>query len=341
MLISRSLARIPGADRLVLAVGVFDGMHRGHRAILATLKRRARAIGARAAVLTFEEHPRKVLYPAKAVRLLSSTEHRLFLLAQAGVEVCFLVPFTRRFSRMSPEAFAATVLARRLGVRELWMGSTARLGHLRTGTPARMKALAARCGFRFGTVHPVGGGRRSISSTRVRSLVESGDLAAVRRLLARPYDVFGRPVAGDARGRALGFPTVNLDVHSEVLPPPGIYAVWAELLSVRHKPVARGVQELETVRVGGRRRGVVNLGTRPTFYGSRGPRVLELHLMSFSGTVRARRVRVLFVRKLRQERKFASSEALVRQINKDVRLADTYLDGGVYAGHERRERVCH
>ena len=326
--------------RAEVTIGMFDGVHLAHqRLIRAAVRLAARRHGTSLA-LTFDPDPQRVLSPSKALPPLMPLAHRIELMRALGLDLIWVIPFTRRFSRMSPDVFAETVLAKRLGVRELWMGASARFGHRRRGTPRRMKALAARYGFRFGVVDLMGTGRHSISSTRVRRLVERGKLAEVRRLLGRCYDVLGRPVAGDARGRLLGFPTLNLDVASEVLPPSGVYAVWAELVDVREKTLTPGLSTFGAARVGARAAGVVNLGTRPTFYGTRGARVMELHLLNVTQAVRARTVRVLFMRKIRQERRFSSPQALVRQINKDVRLADTYLDGGPHATDERTQRVC-
>ncbi len=321
------LSRIPSrAVRrvgTVAAVGIFDGVHRGHQKILARAVTRARATRTTPAAVTFHPHPVSVLRPGAALPLLIGLEERLRRVAAAGIRLALVVRFTRPFSRWSPEEFVRRVLAEGLRAREVVVGHDFGFGAGRSGSTATLRALGRRYGFRTHVVPPVRLGRARVSSGRIRRLIAEGRLAAAERLLGRPVSVTGGVVRGACRGRALGFPTANLRIESGVLPPVGVYAVHAKLSSSR----TRGGQAF---RGNDTFLGMANIGFRPTFR-SGGVRplldkrgltpLLEVHLFGMRRPLYHRTLQVEFRKRLRPERRFPSAEALAAQLACDARRA--------------------
>ena len=291
--------------RPVVAIGIFDGVHRGHQTILRRAAARAAALGATPAAITFYPHPLAVLAPGKLPPLLLSLEQRLRSFSECGIRSCLVIPFTRSFSRWKPDRFVRQLLVERLRVREVVVGHDFGFGAGRAGDVETLKALGRRWGFRVRIVGPVvrGGGR--ISSHRIREMIRAGRLSVAARRLGKPPTVVGRVVRGSGRGRRIGFPTANLRLEAGLLPPVGVYAV-----SVRVGPGSRP------------RGGMANVGLRPTFTRSpaRSP-LLEVHLFGFRGSLYGRRLEVGFLRRLRPERRFASATALARQLRKDAARA--------------------
>jgi riboflavin kinase/FMN adenylyltransferase len=289
----------PPASGTVATVGVFDGVHLGHQAILAEATARARSIGAVPAVLTFRQHPR-LLLTGSAPPQITSLEHRLVLLERAGIELCLVADFDANLRDTSAGEFVRHWLVGRLGVRLLVSGPDAKLGKDRQGTPPRLAEMGAFLGFGVVVVPPVSVGGRPARSSTIREAIAAGDLGGAAAMLGRRVSLLGTVVHGDARGAALGFPTANLDLHHELHPPAGVYAVEARL-------------------DGKRLRGVVNIGTRPTF--GAGAVTVEVHLLDFEGDLYGRDLEVEFLEKLREERRFASREDLVAQVRRDVERA--------------------
>ncbi|MBI3322180.1 MAG: riboflavin biosynthesis protein RibF [Candidatus Omnitrophica bacterium] len=320
----------------MIAVGVFDGVHRGHRAILEFAARRARAIDAEPVVVTFHPHPLSVLRPGQEPQLLLSLDQRRRHLAEAGVRRVAVIPFTRRFSAWPPERFLKQVLVRRLGAREVVVGHDFRFGRGRSGTVETLKQGGRRLGFTAWVVGPVRLGGRRVSSGEIRRRVASGDLAGARRMLGRPPSVVGRVVRGAGRGAKLGFPTANVHVEAGVLPPVGVYAVRARI-GTWHKTDLRYQVQMAGLVPGTELDGMANIGYRPTFgrgthwyrvrtrYGDENP-VLEVHLFRTRvPDLRGRRLEVEFIRRLRPERRFASAAALARQLARDASRARRLL----------------
>jgi riboflavin kinase/FMN adenylyltransferase len=285
---------------IFLAAGFFDGVHRGHvRVIRRTIERAARH-GGRAWVLTFDTHPLKVLKPGAAPRLLTSNPHKLRLLKTLSLDGCLVLPFTRQLAALPPEDFVRWLRHCAPSVVEVLVGSNWRFGRGGAGTPSVLSRLGRDAGLAVTVVSPVLRKGKPISSTRVRTEITRGDLVEARVLLGRPFSVLGTVTRGRTIGRRLGYPTANLDPHGEVLPPQGVYAVRAA--------PARKVFD-----------GVLNLGQRPTF-GIReasGPH-LELHLLDLRRELYGRDIEVFFVRRLRDEKTFASPGELSRQIAADI-----------------------
>jgi riboflavin kinase/FMN adenylyltransferase len=290
-----------GWGPIAVSLGNFDGVHRGHALLAERTVSEARALGGPAVVLTFDPHPARVLHPERAPATLVTVEQKAELLAALGIDRLAVLPFTRETAALGPEEFARDVLAGCLGATEVVVGANFRFGRGRGGDTAALTALGGALGFRVASVEPVLHEGAPISSTRVRAALAAGDVEEAARMLGRPFFVDGTVVEGDRRGRTIGFPTANLDPRNETLPAAGVYAC---LLSVGGEPA---------------RPAVANQGSRPTFGGG-APR-LEVHVLDFDRDLYGATVRVAFVSRLRDERRFASPQELVAQIEDDVARA--------------------
>jgi riboflavin kinase/FMN adenylyltransferase len=303
------LGTLPGA--LHLAIGVFDGLHLGHQAVIGAAQLAAREQGGTVVVVTFDPHPIEVLSPRHAPRLLSAPEHKLVLLErELGVRHCWVIPFDLDRAGQTGAEFiggllAATGPGRLAGI---YVGEQWRFGQNRSGDLALLETLGVTGGFvavGLATVEIEGA---PVSSTRIREAIGAGDFAVAKRLLGRDYTVYGTVVEGRRLGRTIGFPTANLRVHREQLPPTGVYAVRA------------------TGRGDGWN-GVANLGYRPTVSGDATERLLEVHLFDFVGDIYGEVLEVEFVEFLRAERKFAGVEELKAQIARDAGAARAVVSG--------------
>ena len=284
----------------VLALGNFDGLHRGHAKIIDRVRRRAGERGGTPAAMTFDPHPPRVVRPDKAPPLLMTTEQRLEALGRAGMQGVAVVRFTQEMSLWDPETFVRTVLVDWLRVVEVWVGANFLFGHDRAGTFSVLRSLGSRYGFRAEKIDPVRYKDFVVSSTRVRRLIAEGRVDEAGALLGHHYFIDGTVVRGDARGREIGFPTANLDTANELLPPPGVYATMAGLNGIEHPSVT-------------------NIGTRPTFGG--GEVRVESHLLDGGRDLYDARMRLSFVQRLRDERPFPDVDALRAQIEADARAA--------------------
>lgn len=306
----RSIDELPADLRFALTIGMFDGVHRGHQRAIGTLVRASRRAKAEAVVLTFDPHPAQVLRGSPPPLLCSPTE-KFARLAQLGVDTIVVQPFDDAFADQPPDEFLERIRTNRHLVALVMTGESA-FGRDRTGILARVRELAREMKFRAVEVSRLASDGGTVSSTRLRARLADGRLADVRRLLGRRYAVTGRVVAGDRRGRMLGYPTANLAFDAPVaLPPDGVYAVrvgWG------------GEDPLRPARTAD---GVASLGVRPTFGG--GERVLEAHLFDVDEDLYGTNLRVEFARRLRGEKKFSSAEALVRQMDRDAAYARSLL----------------
>lgn len=297
----------PAAGGAVVSVGVFDGVHLGHQAVLATNVARARERGSRASVVTFAEHPKKILL-GHAPRTLTSLEHRLELFRRAGLEHALVLAFDQELRSTPAREFIEDVLVRGLDARHFVLGFDSKFGRDREGTPELVRAL----GHSVEVPPRVVLSERAISSTAIREAVELGDLASAARMLGRRVSILGEVVRGEQLGGKLGFPTANLDLHHELHPPEGVYACLARLVDAPAQ---------------GTRPAVCNIGRRPTVRdpGAAAPTV-EVHLLESPGAqLYGRTLEVEFVARLREERRFADLDALRTQIAADVERARSLL----------------
>lgn len=287
------------ASKTCLAIGVFDGVHRGHQTVINTALDDARCSGASAVAVTFDPHPARILAPERAPLLLTSTAHKLALIRGLGVNVCVVIKFDRAFADTLAEEFLRRVVGGAPGLQAVCVGEGFRFGKGRAGTVALMRDFSGRHGFRLHEMPSVRLEGVVISSTAVRQAVATGRLADAEAMLGRPFSILGTVVRGDGRGRTLGYPTANLDRHNEVLPPNGVYAVRAAI-------------------AGTLRPALLNIGLRPTVRETQRAPLAELHVLDFTGDLYGSDVEVFFETRLRDEKRFSSLQDLRSQIARDV-----------------------
>ena len=289
----------------VLTLGVFDGLHLGHQLIMKSVVDRARAIDAVPTVITFEPHPRAVLHPESAPPLLQTFDQKIEALGVLGIEQTIVIHFDKAFSQISAEEFLRDVVVDRLQAKEVYLGRGFFFGHDREGNIDLLRRVSERLGFFADEVPEVRLRGRRIGSTRIRELLSEGRVNLARRMLGRPYGVEGPVIRGARRGVKLGFPTANIHPHNRVIPRGGVY-VTATLIE------------------GKWRRSVTNIGTRPTFADGRGTSV-ETHVLNWLGDLYGDVVRVRFLHRLRDEKKFKSIDELKSQIASDVSGAEKFF----------------
>lgn len=281
----------------VLALGNFDGVHRGHRKILERVRRVAGERGATPVVMTFDPHPPRVVRPDKAPPLIMTKAQKLEAVAAAGIQGAAIVRFTHELSRWDPDTFVQRVLVDWLRVADVWVGANFLFGHERTGNFSMLRVLGARYGFRAEKIDPIRYKDFVVSSTRVRRLLSEGRVDEAGALLGHGFFIDGTVVPGASRGRGIGFPTANLATENELLPPHGVYATTATVDGVI-------------------RPSVTNVGIRPTVESS-GRLSIETHVLAFDGDLYGQTVRLGFVQRLRDERRFETVDALRAQIAAD------------------------
>ena len=305
-----SVSPWPG-ERAVITVGAYDGVHRGHQAVIAEVRRIADASGARSAVVTFDRHPASVVRPESAPKLLTDLDQKLELLAATGVDATVVVRLDEAQSREEPMSFAQRVLVDCLGTSVVVVGEDFHFGHGREGNVATLRELGAVRDFEVLPLSLVGrsdGPDEPISSTAIRRAMAGGQVELAATLLGHPFEARGVVVQGDQRGRLLGFPTANVEVPIAVcVPADGVYAGWY------HRPD------------GSRHACAINLGRRPTFYEHAEHSLLEAHLLDFNGDLYTEAARVEFTNFLRSERKFDGIDALISQLKNDVDHARVVL----------------
>ena len=287
-----------------MTIGFFDGVHLGHRVVIGEARRLAAELGAKSAVVTFDQHPAAIVRPDSAPHLLTDLDQRLELLATTGIDYAVVVRFDEQRSLESAEDFVRHELVECLGARAVVVGADFHFGHGRKGDVALLERMGQHHGFEVDGIHLVASGSegaRSVSSTSIRSALAAGDIDDANRMLGRAHEVRGEVRPGDQRGRELGYPTANVAVPEGMqLPADGIYAGWY----VRPD--------------GSEHAAAISLGRRPTFYEEQPFSLLEAHLLDFADDLYGEEARVRFVARLRGEERFDSVEALVEQIGRDV-----------------------
>lgn len=288
----------------ILSMGNFDGIHLGHQALLQRVVQEAKSQGGRSVVLTFEPHPLKILAPERAPRLILAHKDKMRLFQSSGVEVVIIQAFNPTFANIEAEEFVRHYLIDRLKVHKIWVGRDLRFGKGRKGRVEDLIRWGAEGGLKVGIVEPIQLEGARISSSRIRKLIEQGDVHEVHRFLGRYHFVSGRVAPGHQRGRNLGFPTANIVTRIEVLPLDGIYATFLQV-DGRLWP------------------SVTNVGFNPTF--GEGPRTIESYIFDFQEDLYGQQVSLFFIKRIREEKKFPSPDLLVKQMKKDVLSAQEIL----------------
>ena len=286
----------------VLALGNFDGLHRGHLKIVERVRRGAAEHGGTPMAMTFDPHPSRVVRPDKAPPLLMTKVQRLEALDRAGISAVAVVRFTPELSHWDPETFVRTVLVDWLRVSEVWVGANFLFGHERSGNFSVLRTLGQRYGFRADKIDPVRYKEFVVSSTRIRRLVTEGRMDEAGALLGHQFYIDGLVVEGKRRGREIGFPTANVQTENELVPPHGVYATTITINDIVHASIT-------------------NIGVRPTF-GDSTNTTIEAYVMGYSGDLYGQQVRLGFVQRLRDERKFEDVDALRAQMEADLRRAE-------------------
>lgn len=289
----------------VLTLGVFDGLHLGHQKIMETVVRRAREINAVPTVITFDPHPRAVLHPESAPPLLQTLDQRLAAFEVLGIEQAIIIRFNKEFAAQDAETFIREVIYERLQAREVYLGKGFEFGRNRGGNIALLKKMSKELGFYADEVLEIRVRGHRISSSKIRELLKEGKVNRVRRYLGRPYGVEGQIEHGSQRGHEIGFPTANLKPRNRVIPKFGVY-VTATLID------------------GKWRRSITNIGVRPTFENAAEPSI-ETYIFDFDNNLYGDVLRIRFLHRLRDEKKFSGIEELKAQIEKDTSRALNYF----------------
>ena len=289
----------------VLTLGVFDGLHLGHQQIMQTVVERAKAAEGVATAITFDPHPRAVLYPESAPPMLQTLDQRLANLEVLGIEQAIVIPFTREFAGQPAEGFLSDIIHDRLHAKEVYLGKGFAFGKDRSGNIELLRSMSEKLGFVADEIDEVQLRGLRISSSRIRTLLAEGRVNLARRMLGRPYGVEGVIIRGNRRGHTIGFPTANLKPHNRVIPRYGVYAT-------------------ATLIDGAWRRSITNIGVRPTFESDADPSI-ESYIFDFDGDLYGAVLRVRFLHRIRDERKFSGIDELKAQIEKDTKRARNYF----------------
>lgn len=294
-------------DKSWVTIGSFDGVHRGHQALIKPLVAEAHQSGATAVVVTFHPHPAVVLRGIHAPYYLTDPEEKADLLGKLGIDLVVTLPFTQELAALSAKSFI-TLLTSHLGLKQLWAGNDFALGHNRDGNIDSLQVLGAEMGFKVHIVTPINNGGEKISSSQIRTYITNGKVSEAAQLLGRIYRVGGKVIPGDRRGKNIGFPTANLEIEPErLLPGIGVYVTW--VCSGSHKYPA-----------------VTNIGFRPTFENQPVVPRLEAHLLDFTGNLYEDIIQIEFLEFIRPEKRFSSAVELTNQIQKDIQFAQKVFE---------------
>lgn len=299
MNIYRDISEINFLKETVITLGTFDGIHLGHQQIIKKVVECSEKENLRNIVITFHPHPRKVINPELNIKLLTTTDEQIKILEQLGVENLFVINFTKEFSQLSPEEFVKEYLINKIGVRKIVIGYDHHFGKGRGGNVDFLISLSNKYDFEVFQIQPFLIDNEPVSSTKIRTAIEAGDIHKANKMLGRPYSFSGIVIEGDKRGRELGYPTANIQLNDEdkLLPQIGIYAVIVILNGVEYK-------------------GLLSIGRRPTFY-SNGIVIPEVYIYDFTDDIYGQEIKINVIEKLRGEEKFSSAEELIKQMNLD------------------------
>lgn len=282
-----------------LSIGVFDGVHIGHQAVLKTLIDDARRQNGTSCVITFHPHPLRLLRPNDAPPQITSTGHKMQLLASLGIDYCFVLKFDTQLAHLDPEEFINTLLLRHFTIREICVGYDCTFGKDKAGTLDLLVKTSSVHNFVVKQINPVKIDTIVVSSSMIRRLIIAGELDLVEIMCGRKYSLWGTVIKGDTIGRKIGYPTANLDPHHEAIPPSGVYIVQIRMEGATYP-------------------GIMNIGYRPTFFERQDLKeVIEVHILDFDNQLYNKEMEVIFVKKLREERRFSNTNLLIRQIQQD------------------------
>ncbi|MGE4357460.1 MAG: bifunctional riboflavin kinase/FAD synthetase [Candidatus Omnitrophota bacterium] len=298
-----NLNKIPKGT--VSAIGIFDGIHKGHLAIFHKVIKEAKRDGKPSLIITFHPHPLKIIREQHTFPLLLSLEHRLLIIRNLGIDYCLVIPFDEDFSLISPFLFVKNILYEGLGISTLYVGENFRFGYKQKGNINLLRKLSAKFNFQLKVVPSVKYKKRTISSSWIRRELNRGNLKLVSYLLGRPFSIYGRVIKGEGIGKKLGFPTANLDIKQETIPPSGVYLVKVHLKESIYS-------------------GLVYIGNRPTF-GEKKNLNVEVYILDFKDNLYGKFLEVDFIKRIRAEKEFVSSSSLISAIKKDVLFARRFF----------------
>lgn len=297
----------------ILTIGNYDGLHVGHKKIIDRVREKALAINGTAVLMTFDPHPLRVIRPDKVVGMITPVYLKKKLIEEAGIDVLFVLPFNDEFRLITPEEFVRRILVETLAIKGLIVGYDFKFGRQGKGTIDDLRTLSGRYGYSFEVQSPITLDGEKVGSNRIRKMIAEGEVEKAGRHLGRSYMIEGLVVPGEARGRSIGFPTVNLQTEFELVPKRGVY-----ITSVRIDGVERPA--------------VTNIGYNPTFDGTR--RTIETHILDFSGDLYGKGAALYFLQRVRDEVKFRSVDELKTRIGADVRMARDYFRRGRVTGQK-------
>lgn len=292
----------------ILTIGVFDGVHIGHKAVIGRAVKRARELGTDSVAITFDPHPMKVIHGSRDVPSLISLKHRIKLIRDLGIDKVMVINFNSALANMRPEAFVKDIIIGMASASEIFVGEDFRFGSGAQAGVKTMKDIGERLGLKVRAVRHVKKRGKVVSSSMIRRFVVAGRIREASELLGRPYSVLGTVIRGAALARSLGYPTANINPHHEAVPPSGVYAVKVKFKDKLYK-------------------GVMNIGVRPTFYdhGRDVEPSMEVHIFGFNGRIYGKEIEVIFVKRIRSERKFKTIDSLIARVRKDERVARSIL----------------
>lgn len=288
-----------------IAVGVFDGLHLGHQAIIKKVVSISKTKKSLSVILTFFPHPDIIIKSKNKTPLLISLKHRINLIRSFGIDICIVIKFNKFFREIKARDFVLDILVKRCRMRDLVISKNFIFGKNREGNAKLIQKLSRDFNFKVHFQKELKINNQTISSTLIRRLINQGNLKQASRLLGRNVEVIGTVVGGDSRGRKLGFPTANIDPHHEVIPPKGVYLIEAWL---NKKKIL----------------GLANIGTRPTFKRDKS-QIIEIHLLNFKKNIYGKDLRIVFLKKLRSEKRFKQKSHLIEQIKRDIQRAKLFL----------------
>ena len=292
----------------VMAIGVFDGVHKGHQALIKKAVSKAKRLGTKSVVMTFSPHPVSVLHPKFELSLITSLDHKIKLIEALDVDILIVIKFTKLFAVQSPDTFIKKYIANKLNSKEVYVGDDFRFGSGRTGEIDSFKALARSYGFNVNVIKLIKNDNEKVSSSVIRNLIKSGDLNKAKRLLGRYVAIEGKVVKGDARGRKLGFPTANIIPDKEIIPPLGVYAAIVSIDGKQYK-------------------GMTNVGFCPVFRRNAENVTVETFIFDFNKNIYGKVIVIAFVKRIRDELNFKTQDKLIEQMKKDEFKARRILSG--------------